>query len=493
MNIKHKIAKNTVANLAGRGAQIAIALITTPLLIKYLGIELYGVWVILSAITNYYGLFDFGLGSTYVKYVAEYKAKEDWISLRNTIATGFYFSVIIGAAILFLGRLFEGALLGLFVKGYENIPGIRDIYLGTLALFCLAYLGQFFQSILDGYQRMELKNISLVVQRAINLLLIIAFLVAGYGLFGLVIAGLVSWLVLIVVNYVQARALFPQLSLQPRHISAGDFRILMSFGWKVQITQFAVWTLNNADKLFLGYFTTPAAVSVYDIAYKLRNFSREPVIAYINTITPAASEIFAHGNIDRIRDFYIKCSRYLVFLTFPLCAFMVVNAYGIVRAWVGSGFEEAALILQILMVGNICNLMTGCGTQIARGINRPELETKYTVWVTVLTLAFGYIFTKKYGILGLSAGSSLALGAPSLAFLFIFNDHVKLALGAFFKMIIKGPLVLLFAVMCGDVFLSLVFHDIPAPAAVVLPVKLALYVLVFFIVLKGTIRRSAVL
>ena len=50
---KSKIAKNTAFNFLGQGSAMFLALLVTPYLISKLGIIQYGVWVLLSVITNY--------------------------------------------------------------------------------------------------------------------------------------------------------------------------------------------------------------------------------------------------------------------------------------------------------------------------------------------------------------------------------------------------------------------------------------------------------
>jgi O-antigen/teichoic acid export membrane protein len=93
MTSKHIIAKNSIYNLIGQAVQVGTAIIIIPFIIARLGVKLYGLWAILSALSNYQGLLD--LGSTCVKYIAEYKAKKDWAGLRDIIATGFYTSLLV--------------------------------------------------------------------------------------------------------------------------------------------------------------------------------------------------------------------------------------------------------------------------------------------------------------------------------------------------------------------------------------------------------------
>ena len=69
-NLSQKIIRNTIFNIIGRGWGILIALFLTPYIISHIGVERYGMWAIIGAVTGYFGLFDFGIGTSFVKYIS---------------------------------------------------------------------------------------------------------------------------------------------------------------------------------------------------------------------------------------------------------------------------------------------------------------------------------------------------------------------------------------------------------------------------------------
>jgi O-antigen/teichoic acid export membrane protein len=489
MPIATSIIRNTASNLVGQIVQVGTVIVLTPFIIHALGISMYGVWVMLTAITNYYGLLDMGLSSTYVKYIAEYRAKEDHDALRQIITTGFYTSLAIALVLLALGSVFRTEILSLFAKGYSHLQYVRASYSAALLLFSLVYLGQFFQSILDGYQRMELKNMSVVIQRLLNFLLVLIFLYYGMGLYGLVLSGLVSWAVFLIVNLCLARRLFKGLSFSIRHVSIQKFLLMVSFSWKVQITMVSGWLVDNLDKLFLGYFTNMATVAMYDVAVKIRNLSRMPVISYISTLIPAASELSVRSKPESIKEFYLQCNKWLMVILLPVCGFIFANSNLLIYSWVGSGFETAALVLQILMLGNIMNLATGCGTSIARGINKPGMESEYLVIVVALMSALGYYCAKHYGLIGLSIGSTIALAIPSLWFISALNKYLGVPNLRVFQETMKTPLVsmlgLTFLDYLANGFFTLSLHERPSLLLLVL-VKFVAYGGFYYLILDMT-------
>lgn len=72
---KKKIVKNTIANTLLKISQYAIGFTLFPFIIKYVGVEDYGIYLLVGAFVGYFGLLDFAVGGALIKYVAEYNVK----------------------------------------------------------------------------------------------------------------------------------------------------------------------------------------------------------------------------------------------------------------------------------------------------------------------------------------------------------------------------------------------------------------------------------
>ena len=51
-----------------------LALVLTPILVRYLGQAAYGLWAAFGSVIGYFGLLNFGMGTATTKYTAEYIA-----------------------------------------------------------------------------------------------------------------------------------------------------------------------------------------------------------------------------------------------------------------------------------------------------------------------------------------------------------------------------------------------------------------------------------
>ena len=65
------ITRNWAFNLLGQGLPLVVGLFTIPWLLRYLGVERFGVLSITWAVLGYVGQFDLGLGRATTRYVAD--------------------------------------------------------------------------------------------------------------------------------------------------------------------------------------------------------------------------------------------------------------------------------------------------------------------------------------------------------------------------------------------------------------------------------------
>src|SRR4051794_18175546 len=73
-----KLVTNTFFNLIGRCWSFLVVLLLTPYILAHLEVRDFGTWVVLSIFINSFNLFDLGLGSSFIKFIAEYYTHDDF-------------------------------------------------------------------------------------------------------------------------------------------------------------------------------------------------------------------------------------------------------------------------------------------------------------------------------------------------------------------------------------------------------------------------------
>ncbi|MCG8429582.1 MAG: oligosaccharide flippase family protein, partial [Candidatus Omnitrophica bacterium] len=106
MSFSQKIIHNTFYNALGRMWTMLAAVALTPYIMHHIGVERFGIWAVVGVITGYFGLFDLGVGTSFIKYIAQYHASGDEESISRVVTAGclfyFLFALLLIVASFFL-------------------------------------------------------------------------------------------------------------------------------------------------------------------------------------------------------------------------------------------------------------------------------------------------------------------------------------------------------------------------------------------------------
>src|SRR5579859_5474172 len=93
---KREIIKNVGSSWFALGVNILVGVFLSPFILHRLGDAAFGIWVLIFSITGYYGLFDFGVRSSIVRYVSKYTATQDKEEVSSVINTAMFTYTCVG-------------------------------------------------------------------------------------------------------------------------------------------------------------------------------------------------------------------------------------------------------------------------------------------------------------------------------------------------------------------------------------------------------------
>ena len=71
---KRQILRNVGSSWFALGVNVLVGIFLSPYILHRLGDDAFGLWILIFSVTGYYGLFDLGIRSSIVRYVAKYSA-----------------------------------------------------------------------------------------------------------------------------------------------------------------------------------------------------------------------------------------------------------------------------------------------------------------------------------------------------------------------------------------------------------------------------------
>jgi len=408
-SITEKIVRNTIFNAVGRFWTILVLLLLTPYIIRHLGNDRFGIWALVSVLTGYFGLLDFGIGTSFTKYFAEYYTKKDHQKINQIISTGFVIYFILALLLITIMVLAMNPLLKLF-NIPENMHGEASfVFLIGIILFGISNTLSPFKVLQTGLQRMDVTNKIAIILSFPNIIGTIIFLEMGYGLRGLMINNAILVILTGIITIIASYKIFPELRFGFSFFQKEMLKTLFNFGYKVEIAIVALIITSQTDKLFITALLSVSLVTYYQLGNSIVQAVLALATLFVSAITPAFAEIEAKGERQLLITAYIRMTKYLSFITIPSFIFILISASNIMAIWMGPGYAQAALIIQILSIGWMINKIAHVGSTVSQAIEQPQLMAKGALITIILTIILGITFIKIFGFAGVAWGTTIAL------------------------------------------------------------------------------------
>ena len=128
-----------------------------------------------------------------------------------------------------------------------------------------------------------------------------------------------------------------------------------------------------------------------------------------SALLPAASHLQATGDITRLRELYLRSSRYLFTVGLPPFVLASVFAGDVITAWIGRPDPFAAAVLMLLAGGYLVNSSSNAMAFVCQGIGRPDIQARQSALQLVANILLSVVLLWWIGPLGAPLGTSLAL------------------------------------------------------------------------------------
>jgi len=422
--LSDKIISNTIYNSIGRFWAILAAFFLTPYIIHRIGVERFGIWAIAGVVTGYFGLFDFGVGMSFVKYIAEFYAKKDYEKINRVVNSSLIFYFLFALVLIIAAFLLMGRLIWLIRIPPRLYGETLFVFLAGIAIFSASTFLSVFGAIQGGLQRMDISNKAAMAITVPNVIGVIFFLENGYGLPGLIINNAITLAIGSVVNIVIAFKILPELRINPLFFDREILKKMFHYGYKLQVSRLANLVSFQTNNILIAYFLGIGLVTHYQLGSSLLQQARQMLLPLVSALVPAVSEIEAQKKTDYLRELYMRGSKWLIAIATPVLCFMIAEASVIMLAWMGNGYARSAFVIQVLAFGYFAATVTGIASSITAGVARTDLDMKFGILMAALNIFLSVVLIVKMGLIGAAVGTTLSLTAASFFYMKVFSDDV---------------------------------------------------------------------
>ncbi len=311
------------------------------------------------------------------------------------VASGLVLTAVFFAASSWIAAFYGEPLLGPLTRVVA-----LNFLLGSLAIVQRKVL----------VKSMDFRHLFLVemVAVAVSGLVAIVAALSGSGVWSLAVQSLV-------LTAASAVMLWSFSTWRPAlRMEIGAIREL--FAYSANLLGFNVlnyWT-RNLDNVLIGRFIGSAPLGIYGRAYSLMLLPIGQVTSVLTSVMfPALSII--QDDVEKVKRVYLRATRSIALVTFPLVIGLLVVADSFVRAIYGDQWSPAVPVVRILcLIGVIHSVGTTTGW-IYNSQGRTDIQLRWGLYVLVVkTIAF--VVGLRWGVIGVAAAytlSSYVLWYPS--------------------------------------------------------------------------------
>ena len=350
-----------------------------PVVLAHVSLAEYGLWTACFVLIMYVGLTDVGFSNVYVRFTARYAAAGNTDGINRLLSTGVA-SLSVLALIVFAGVwLFLPLVLG-FLKidaAYREKASI--LVMGTTGMFLIDLSLGAYCYLLHGLQRIKEEQRVAIAGYLLELILILAFLQAGYGVYALLMAFALryTWSLLSFMRL--AHRFLPGLQIRPRHFDKKMLRHFLGFGATVQASALLGTVLFSIDRLLAGFLLGPKGIALFELAAKLPVSALAVPSAISNVTLATACRYAALDDRAAIRNLHQQATRSTSLLVAIPLGFMAVFAAPIGKIWLGEAADLQGwpMIMALTALWSHLHIVTGPGSAIFRAMGKAGNEFIY--------------------------------------------------------------------------------------------------------------------
>lgn len=420
-----QFARDTGLNLLGQLVLAAASFFLTPYLVRRMGIETYGLYILLYAFAGYLSLFSFGAGTAAIKYTAQFHEARDRRGLRDIL--------LYSGATHLLGALLGAALVaggaGFLAARVFRVPdALAAAAVWTLraaaAGAVFAALAQFAGSALQGLRRFD-RQVPLSALQSVLMPAGAALLVSR----GLGLEAVASWYAIL---QAAACAVFVAVlwaALRPaREFPSGkglDFKSYAAFSLHSWLVPVASVVNSQLDKVFIVRAVSLTDLTLYAVPSGLLQRLQMLPATIATVLLPTTSAVQGPDARERLVRMYLKSTRFLLWITLPILVLLFSLMPQFLALWLGPEFVGRSVWpARLLVVAQALGAINFIPNIVSVSRDRPEYYSAMAWAQAALNVLAWWWLIPRHQILGAAAGACLSQAAVTAANLALVHGRL---------------------------------------------------------------------
>ena len=422
--LRRRVRSGLGAQAYARLVTVVVQVVTEPLLLGAWGVELYGGWLILTAIPAYLAMSDLGFATAAQNDMAIAVGRDDRSAALETFQSAW---LLVAAVTVVVVAACAAVVPFLRVATWLDLSGLSDADAAAVLLLLGGYVLMSLQSSLvyAGFHcegRYGMGQFALASLRVAEFALLVAAVVLDGGpvaAAGALLAGRVAGTIAM---GAVLRRVNPGIALGWRHANAAAVRRLAKPALASTVMPLAIAVNLQGMVIVAGILFSPTAVVVFSTLRTLTRFGLQLASVVNGIVAPEISAAFGAENTERVRKLHNHACQVAVWVSGAVAVGLVIFGEWLLRVWTGGAVAMRWDIFATFLTVLVATGLWQASFILVHATNRHMRVAVAYVTVSVISLAAAYLLGRMFGLTGVAASFFMAE-----AFMVGYVLHVCLA------------------------------------------------------------------
>ena len=396
---------NAFYSVAEYIAQPLSMLAAAPFLVHKLGLQQYGIWMLVSAILGSMGILSTGFGDATVKYVSAYRGQNNPAGIERTIRApltintclGGLFGLLVWVAAPFsVDHIFK-------IEPVLHVASIQAIRISAVILMVRS-VESVFVSTLRAFERYGPPVKLNVFLRTIVVISAVVLAAFGRGVVAIMLATLFWSALIVVLQAAAARRVVGPVNPFPS-LQRDALAEVFSFGCFSWLQALAGVVFTYADRFLVAAMLGTAPVAIYVLCVQVAQPIHGLAAAAFNFIFPHISSRHEAGDVHGPRRVYRLALLASAGLSLALATSLVLFGKPLLTLWMGTQFAQQAYgVLAILAVAHMVLAINIVPHYTLLALGNVRFVSIVNVVGGIVSLGAVALFIPPFGLSGVAIG-----------------------------------------------------------------------------------------
>lgn len=439
--MKSEIKSGAIIGYVNMFANIIITFVYTPIMLKLMGSEEYGLYALVSSVIAYLSVLDMGFGNAMIRFVSKAKAQKEekeeykinglFLILYSIIGI---ITCIIGGILLYNIRKMFPALSDVEINKAKIIMGILVF---TIAISFPLSIFDSYVLACEKFKFLKLLNLIKTISIPVTML---PLLFLGYKSIAMVIVTSVYNIVYHICTLVYCyKKLNIKINISTKNIDKELFKNIFNYSFFVFLSLIVDTVFNNTDQVILGSVCGTMAVSVYAVGTKIINMNLTVSTTISGLFLPKITKMLEEENSeDKISNLFLKVSRIQIYLMMLILSGFVVFGKQFLNLWVGPNYKDTYFIILLIIGPALIPLTQNIGISVIQARNQHQFRSIVYLIIAIINILISIPLAKRFEGIGTAIGTLIANFLGQILTMNIFYwKKAKLDIPKYWKFLIS--------------------------------------------------------